>query len=226
MSQPGFLPAPETPSLTPVQPSAAPSTLAAGDYQYVVTALGGEGETVASPTPVAVAVAATGRVRVRWETVIGATGYRVYRKIGAGPFQRVAETTELTILDAGLVGAANIPPVTNTARGRTSGASVFADSRGPWFRCRLDLPDVNASEDSARRRRVIRVPTLLYGYYDTNGDPVLLNEEQRIEIDSPELGSEVWQVNGRPKPLRKRRRVLGYEVQVKRVEELEGKQVA
>lgn len=218
-----FLPAPSGVVAKRVAPSPGiVSNLLAGSYRWAVTAVTAEGGETLSGVSAAVVVSLDGeRARVSWQALVGATSYRIYRSLGVGAFLRVGEVTATTLLDAGLAAGVQIPPTTNTARGRASGASVFTDAEGPWFRCRLELPDVNVNPDGSGRRRVIRVPTLMYGYLDTSGDPVVLNEEARVEVDSNELGSEIWQVNGRPKPMRKKRRVIGWEVQVKRMEALE-----
>jgi hypothetical protein len=103
---------------------------------------------------------------------------------------------------------------------RVQGMTVVEATVGPWFRCRLTLPEANVDASRPRRRAVIN-PTLLYGTKDTAGEPVTLTVDTRVEVDSPELGRAVWAVVSEPSPLRRKRRVIGYEAHIERVEENE-----
>ena len=77
----------------------ASGTLAAGTYDYAVTAYNAEGETTAS-TAASITLTATGGVAVSWATIAGASGYRVYGRSGTlGLLADVGNT--LTYTDSG-----------------------------------------------------------------------------------------------------------------------------
>lgn len=102
---------------------------------------------------------------------------------------------------------------------RVEGRTVYGDAKGEWFRCRLTLP--NAEEGTAAvtgARNVVVSPQLLYGTRDQAGDPVVLNNAMRLEVDSADLGPSVWEVVSEPEPLRKKRRVIGHQATVRHLE--------
>ncbi|HVX12329.1 MAG TPA: DUF4214 domain-containing protein [Pirellulales bacterium] len=72
----------------PVQtaPSASTTggTLAAGTYYYVLTAVGPNGETAASGEVSITVTGATSSVTLNWNSVAGATGYKIYRGLAPG----------------------------------------------------------------------------------------------------------------------------------------------
>jgi hypothetical protein len=101
---------------------------------------------------------------------------------------------------------------------KVEGTTQFATVPGEWFRCRLDVTTQPESPDpSGGRRRVEARPSLLYEWHDAAGLPVALTTEDRVEVASPELGTAVWLLEGDPRPLRKKRRVIGFEATLRRV---------
>lgn len=104
---------------------------------------------------------------------------------------------------------------------KVRGATVFTPSRSQWFKCRLTLPAAQESVDPGYRRRVVLVPTLLYGMRDKDGLPIDLSIEDRLEVSSRELGQTLWDVVSAPEPLRKKRRLLGWQATLRRVEDAE-----
>jgi hypothetical protein len=101
---------------------------------------------------------------------------------------------------------------------------MMGPSEEPWFRCRIFLPqgpDTRGGPAGAPRHRAVLAPTLLVGVKDTAGVPLVLKHTDRVEVDSPFQGRAVWQVQAEPEPLRKRRRVIGYQVAVQRLEDAE-----
>lgn len=108
------------------------------------------------------------------------------------------------------------------------GESRFETLRGQWFRCRLTLPGPQESAPQYSRRRVVLVPSLLYGVKDADGELLRLGIEMRLEVNSRELGRTIWDVVSEPEPLRKRRRVIGWQASLRRVkdEELPDAEVA
>lgn len=124
-------------------------------------------------------------------------------------------------LRAALVDRARISREEATAtkvQGRT--LSVPADL--PWFRCRLELPEGAEVTDQGQGRKVSRVgPSLMYDKRDSSGEDVLLKPNHRLEVNSLQLGNEEWLVTSTPKPMRKKRKVIGWTVALKRVHEQE-----
>ena len=106
----------------------AGGTLAAGTYEYGVSARTARGETPAS-TSVTTLVAANGSVSVQWGAVCKATGYDVYRRSPREPARGSASAPSLSpparsrmrarsrsqFSDAGAAGTVASPPTGNTA---------------------------------------------------------------------------------------------------------------
>lgn len=104
---------------------------------------------------------------------------------------------------------------------RVRGRTTFVEVRGDWFRCRMQLPASPENLDGVTfRRSVIKVPTLMYDTVDSGRQPVVLSPEMRLEIEAPELGeNQVWDVTSAPEPFRKKKRVIGWQVTLRRVED-------
>lgn len=102
---------------------------------------------------------------------------------------------------------------------KVEGTTQYEPVTGGWFRCRLTISSLPKREQGGRAR-VEKSPTLMYGLRDENGDAVLLTFNDKVEVRSEEQGidTEVFLIDGDPVPLRKRRLVIGYEVQTKRVQ--------
>lgn len=124
-------------------------------------------------------------------------------------------------LGAALVDRARV--VRNVPAGRrVVGRTIRTPVEGEWFRARLSLGDSTQDLDEAGGRRNVRTPSLMFGIRDLAGDPIDMTGEDRVEVASAELGTELWDVVGDPKPMRKKRRVIGYTVTLRRVEVHEG----
>lgn len=110
-------------------------------------------------------------------------------------------------------------PVRRTDAGlRVEGRTQYGEAKGPWFRCRLELPA--AGEQGAAPtgvRPVLTEPTLMYEPRDEEGDPLHLTNQERVEVVSRELGSELWELTGDPQPIRKRRTLIGWQAQLRRL---------
>jgi hypothetical protein len=121
-------------------------------------------------------------------------------------------------LNVALVDRARL--VTKRQAGRVvDGETLYADVYGTWFKCRLELGREGQSLDEATGERIVhRSPNLMHGFHDLVGEPVELNVEDRLEVHSRQLGDELWDVASAPQPMRKKRRVIGWEVTLSRVE--------
>ena len=103
-------------------------TLAAGTYDYAITASSTNGETIPSITTLAVGGRTMGSARLRWDAICHATRYRIYRRsAGVGAWALVGTVAQpvpafrnggpVSILfrDLGAAGSAATPPSTNGA---------------------------------------------------------------------------------------------------------------
>lgn len=115
-------------------------------------------------------------------------------------------------------------PLPQRVEGRTRTRQIH----GPWFRVRLQLPDAPESVDPGGKRRTVRHPTLLTGNKDTEGGSLTLEDggcvisaKHQLRIVSRELGDSIWEVTGQPAVIRKKRRVLGWEIAVSQVSDEE-----
>lgn len=118
---------------------------------------------------------------------------------------------------------------------KVDGTTRFETIHGPWFRMRLSFHPASTTEASARSRarltddggartRAVERPTLIFGIKDLDGGSLLaadgrcvLTAQDRIEIDSPQLGRHLYEIIEEPSPMRKKRKILGYTVAVSRV---------
>jgi hypothetical protein len=121
-------------------------SLAAGTYDYAVTALTATGETTVSPVQ-PVTVAAGGKVSLRWNGPIGATSYRIYRGTSASTLQLVGTLAHVTTVltdpncvwtDTGATASSVSPPTINTATTpgqwhASWGGRMFSVSQDPGY---------------------------------------------------------------------------------------------
>lgn len=105
---------------------------------------------------------------------------------------------------------------------RIEGEFDVSRELGTPFGCFLQLPQSEEDSASARGRRQIRRPTLLFRSKDMAGDVIDLRGEDELEILAPLLtGPEpvLWQVVGRPEYLAAPRRLVGFRARLRRVED-------
>lgn len=110
------------------------------------------------------------------------------------------------------------------AGARVEGRSANVTVEGAWFKARLMLDTAEAQEsvDTGRgRRATVPRPQLLYGVGDLEGGTVDVFASDQIEVFSVELGSAIWRVTGDPQPIRKKRRVIGWQAGLERLHEPE-----
>lgn len=101
---------------------------------------------------------------------------------------------------------------------RVEGTKVREVIQSEWFRCRLELPAETEATQSGRARKQ-RGPNILVAKRDLGGELVDILSSDLLGIVSAQLGSDTWRVQGAPKPLRRRRAVIGWEVALSKVEE-------
>lgn len=102
---------------------------------------------------------------------------------------------------------------------KVEGSTVYVDTGpGVVFRCRLTLPgsSKNPGTGGEPSNSVNVMADLLVGVKDTNGNVLSFAAGDELEIISRELGSDRWLVAGDPKPIRARRKMIGWELSVHR----------
>lgn len=105
---------------------------------------------------------------------------------------------------------------------KVEGTTVFDTVPGSWFKCRLTLPGSPEADDAqGGRRRVAKQGTILMGVKDVDHNVLALAPTDKLEVNSPQLGRAIWNVTEDPMPLRKKRKVIGYQASVTLVEENE-----
>ena len=103
---------------------------------------------------------------------------------------------------------------------KIEGTTQFTTLRYPWFKVRLTLSPAPESDDTqGGRRRVPHPATLLVGIKDTDGNATVINADDKLEVDSKQLGRHVYQVTGDGEPIRKKRKQIGWMATLTRVEE-------
>ncbi len=106
---------------------------------------------------------------------------------------------------------------------KVEGRTIVApDLKGAWFRIRMDVQADSKSKEPTEggMPRVVRQPRFICGVKDSEGRALDLKATDRLEVRlSGESWTNVYEFTGDPAPLRKRRRVIGYEGTLKRVEE-------
>lgn len=102
------------PVATAATPSTTGGTLATGTYYYKITAINANGESLGSNEESAAVTGPTGSVALTWNSVSGATSYRVYRGTTAGGenvYYTVGAVTTYTDTNAAVSGSATPPTV-------------------------------------------------------------------------------------------------------------------
>lgn len=101
--------------------------------------------------------------------------------------------------------------------GRTQMAAVNYE----WFRCRITLPPLPRTQGpNSGSARVQTKPAMLFATIDLSGDPVKLTISDTVEVRSVEQGYDtvLFELDGEPQPIRKKRKVIGQEVTIRRVD--------
>lgn len=123
-----------------------------------------------------------------------------------------------------LVDRARIYTRQPVAARRVEGSTRYVDSVGPWIKARLTIPmspEQTSAAIPSSRRRVSQTPTVMLLRRDMTGVDVFVTPEMRLGILSKEQfgpGVEVlFEVTADPEPIRKKRRVIGFVLSVRRV---------
>src|SRR5262245_52485003 len=124
-------------------------------------------------------------------------------------------------LNAALVDHARIAR-REAAGVKVEGRTRFGTVIGPWFRCRLDLSSRSqAREGESRVDRVVEQPTMMFAIKDSEGRTVDLLATDKVQVISPQLGIFHFEVTANPTPLRKKKKVIGWQVGLRSIDEQE-----
>lgn len=107
-------------------------------------------------------------------------------------------------------------PAGRVVEGRTIREAV----EGASFRCRLDFESMEDQPEAVIGvPSVIRSATLLFAVKDETGVAISVSAADRLRITSKSLANldELFDVAGDPQPIRKKRRLIGWTVQVRHV---------
>lgn len=102
---------------------------------------------------------------------------------------------------------------------KVEGRTQFTDMTGEWFRARLELRRDSKRRDPGTRSSAVRTPVLMCGVRDLRGSQVDFRLGDRIEVSSTELGDALYEVASAPEPMRKKKRLLGFELPLRRIQE-------
>lgn len=101
---------------------------------------------------------------------------------------------------------------------KVNGRTVHSNTESPEIRARLTKAPAGERAEDGRKVAEDR-PTLLLARRDAEREAVVPRKTDRLRIVSRELGEGVWEVDGIPQPLRKKRRVIGWTMSVVQLEE-------
>jgi hypothetical protein len=105
---------------------------------------------------------------------------------------------------------------------KVAGRTQFAPITSAWFRARVDQrTNPETRNQPSGQPRVTKQPRLMYALRDTEGRDTTVNASDFVEVapSDPHLDAAWYQVEGDPDPIRKKRRVIGWEVTLKRLAE-------
>jgi hypothetical protein len=101
------------------------------------------------------------------------------------------------------------------------GSVVFTegeDAEGPEFRARLQISQSPERTKEGMTQADPR-PMLLTERKDLEGNDLDFRTSDKIRVVSKELGTATWEVDGEPEPLRKKRTIIGWQLQIHKVDE-------
>jgi hypothetical protein len=103
---------------------------------------------------------------------------------------------------------------------KVEGTTQFQTLTYAWFRCRLTYnPAPESPDQQGGRVRVPRTANLLIGLRDTDGNLVQVNADDRLEVNSKQLGRAIFELTSDGQPIRKKRKLIGWQATATRVEE-------
>lgn len=101
---------------------------------------------------------------------------------------------------------------------RVEGRTLSSLTESAEIRARLGTTRAAETLEDGRKL-VIKRPTLLLDIKDKAKLRVVPRQSDRVRVVSKELGEAIWEIDGAPQPIRKKRRVIGWEMTIAKVEE-------
>lgn len=101
---------------------------------------------------------------------------------------------------------------------KVEGTTVFTPSESEAIPARLTL---NTAGERTEDGRVLTEPqpTLLVYKRDLLGEELDWKATDRIKVESRELGDHEFEIQGEPQPMRKKRRIIGWSITLRRTDE-------
>lgn len=100
---------------------------------------------------------------------------------------------------------------------KVEGTTLLTDTHSAWFKARLFLDQASERKEQGERAKAVSTPQILIAYRDEFGELVVVDSDMKLEVESPELGTALWRIQGQPQPIRKKRPVIGYLATLERV---------
>ena len=111
---------------------------------------------------------------------------------------------------------------------KVQGRTKMVPDKGAWFKARLTIPQAAEAQDSSNSRKITRgTPSIMFYRRDEDGDAVMVKAKHRLEVESNQLvdlvgdNRAIFEVVANPEPIRKKRTVIGWQSQLRVVDEQE-----
>jgi hypothetical protein len=101
---------------------------------------------------------------------------------------------------------------------KVEGSTVYAPTESEPIKARLTLSTAAERPEDGRVVTEPR-PTLIVLKKDMRGNELDWKASDRIRVESRELGINTFEIDGDPQPMRKKRRIIGYSLTLRRTEE-------
>lgn len=105
---------------------------------------------------------------------------------------------------------------------KVEGTTVYQSVESPSIRCRLTLNQAGERTEDGRALTE-PTPTLITLVKDTAGGEVDWRPSDRVRVESVALGNDLYMVDGEPEPMRRKRRIIGWSLRLRRVDEQENR---
>ena len=103
---------------------------------------------------------------------------------------------------------------------RVEGSTVFRSVESEPVRARLNLTSAGERPEDGRVLTEPQ-PTLIVYKRDLVGEELDWRSTDRIRVESRELGTHDYEIQGEPQPMRKKRTIIGWQITLRRTEENE-----
>lgn len=101
---------------------------------------------------------------------------------------------------------------------KVEGTTIFAPAESEAIPARLTLSTAAERNDDGRTITEPQ-PTLIVYRRDLLGEELDWKATDRIRVESQQLGNHEFEVQGDPQPMRKKRRIIGWTITLRRTDE-------